>query len=90
MSKKEKIARRLGEMDFLQGSDNVYRTPDFIVSQKISITVSRQGDAHLVSEDTYFARTEKRDEDYNFAFQFRDKIEGKRIKCGTYLREYVE
>ena len=90
MSRKEKIARRLCEMDFLQGADNVYRTPDFIVKQKISISVNHQGDAHSVSIDTYYARTEKRDADYEFAFQFRDKIDGKRIKSGTYLRQYVE
>ena len=32
MMSKEKLAVKLANMDFLQGADNIYRTPEFIVS----------------------------------------------------------
>lgn len=89
MSRKNQIAKRLCEMEFLQGADNVYRTPEFIVKQQFSICTNTCGDAHSISIDTYYARTMLRDMDYEFAFQNREKIDGKRIKSGTYLRTYI-
>lgn len=89
MSKKNQIAKRLCEIEFLQNADNVYRTPEFIVKQRFSISTSPQGDAFSVSEDTYYVRTLERDLDYEFAFQHRENIDGKRIKSGTYLRTYI-
>lgn len=89
MSKKNKTVKRLCAMEFLQNADNVYRTPEFIVKQRISISTNPKGDAFSVSEDTYYFRTFERDLDYEFAFQHRENIDGKRIKSGTYLRTYI-
>lgn len=89
MLRTDQFAKRLYEMDFLQGADNVYRTPEFIVKQRFSICTNANGDAHSVSIDTYYLRTSERDIDYEIAFQCRENIDGKRIKSGTYLRTYI-
>ena len=43
--------------DFMINATNVYRTPEYIVRQQITIVASPGKDSYLLSEDTYFERT---------------------------------
>ena len=88
MMSKEKLAVKLANMDFLQGADNIYRTPEFSVSQRIALVVTKKGDAYTKSEDHYYVRTGQRNADYDFACQLRENPEGKRIKTTVYVRHY--
>jgi hypothetical protein len=79
-------------IDFIQNADNVYRTKDFIVSQKIYTVFSEDTMInHLVSTDTYYVRTARRDTEYNVIFGVRGKqINGKRIASAMFTRKYVD
>lgn len=87
---KNNIVKPIGEIEFLHNADNVYRTPDYIVKQKISLCANKHGDVHSVSEDTYYFRTSERDMDYEYVFQSREHLDGKRIKTRTHLRTYID
>ena len=55
--------------DYLQGADNVYRTPCYIVKQVMVIQKHKKENNVLTSHDTYYRRTPKRDLAYNLAFR---------------------
>lgn len=87
---KRNAEKHVCDIVFLQNADNVYRTPDYIVKQKISLCTNKRGDVHSVSDDTYYFRTSERDIDYEFVFRSRNNLDGKRIKTRTYLRTYID
>ena len=70
--------------DYLQGADNVYRTPCFIVKQVMVVQKHKQENNLLTSHDTYYRRTPKRDLAYNLAFQGKRHINGKRLPSNNY------
>lgn len=76
--------------DYLQGADNVYRTPCYIVKQVMVIQKHKKENNVLTSHDTYYRRTPKRDLAYNLAFQGKRHINGKRLPSTNYTRTYVE
>ena len=76
--------------DFLQGADNVYRTKHFIVKQVIVIQENNEEDNLLISYDTYYRRTLKRDFAYNVVFQDKNNLDGKRLPSTIYTRTYIE
>ena len=80
----------LCDLDFLDGADNVYRTENFIVKQQISFLESDVGTSMVLSDDTYYLRTSQRDAEYEFAFQGKANINGKRLKSASYTRKYVD
>lgn len=80
----------LCDMEFLDGADNVYRTENFIVKQQISFLESDIGTSMVLSDDTYYLRTAQRDAEYEFAFQSKANINGKRLKSASYTRKYVD
>lgn len=83
--------KRISELEFVQGADNFYRTKRYIVKQHISICVSQDAISMLMSEDTYYLRTDKRDKEYETLCGFRGKkIDGKRIRSATYTRRYID
>lgn len=43
--------------DFLKHASNVYRTPHFIVKQRIGILFGKEDHNVLFSRDTYYRRT---------------------------------
>ena len=43
---KHAVVKPVCDIDFLQNADNVYRTPDYIVKQKISLCANKRGDVH--------------------------------------------
>ena len=79
-------------IDFVNNADNVYRTREYIVKQQISTSVNKNSlITHLISQDTYYLRTPKRDVEYNIIFKVRGKnIDGKRIRSTMYTRKYVD
>ncbi len=76
--------------EFVKGSTNVYRTKNFIVKQKLCFRTDIKYGEELMSYDTYYKRTPKRDELYKIWFSDRRRINGKRIPSSMYVREYVE
>ena len=76
---------------FLSGADNVYRTENYIVKQKVTLMANRSsGKVVLMSDDTYYLRTAKRDREYEFVFANRQGgIDGRRIASGVYTRTYI-
>ncbi len=87
-SLKEKIFNRLYNMPFLHGADNVYRTPEYIVSQLFRVVCTKQLETFTISVDHYYLRTPERDADYEYAFKFRRDLNGRRIPTTTYERHY--
>lgn len=80
-----------GSIDFMNNATNLYRTKDYIVRQKLSITESTVKMPMVISVDTYFKRTKERDEQYEYLLISRkDLINGKRVKASAYTRFYVD
>lgn len=76
--------------DFIQGATNVYRTENYIVKQHIGIKPDLYENDVLFSHDTYYARTPKREREYEECFADRIRKDGKRIRTAMYSRTYVE
>ena len=54
--------------DFMVDAMNVYRTRDFIVKQVIGIRYSDVENIAVISNDTFYRRTKKRDREYEHIF----------------------
>ena len=82
----------LSKIDFLKDADNIYRTKDYIVKQKIISSFSEiTMITRLIGEDVYYLRTARRDEEYNIIFADRKKqINGKRIRTSMFTRKYID
>ena len=76
--------------EFLQYADNVYRTKHFIVKQVLAIHESDEENNQVISVDTYYRRTLKRDYEYHMAFQDKANIDGKRLPSTMYNRTYID
>ena len=76
--------------DFMVDAMNVYRTLDFIVKQVIGIKYSDVENIAVISNDTFYRRTKKRDREYERIFWERKQINGKRIPSTMYARTYVD
>ena len=76
--------------EILRRADNVYRTKHFIVKQTLAIQENDGEDNLLISYDTYYRRTTKRDLAYNMAFIDKNNRDGRRLSSSTYVRIYVE
>ena len=76
--------------DFMVDAMNVYRTRDFIVKQVIGIKYSDVENIAVISNDTFYRRTKKRDREYERIFWERKQINGKRIPSTMYARTYVD
>lgn len=78
-------------VDYFSEADNVYRTKDYIVCQKISLCRSGNGNTVIMSNDIYLLRNRKRDSDYELVYKVRGRqINGKRMRSGSYLRKYID
>ena len=78
-------------VDYLMEADNVYRTKDYIVCQKVSLCRSGKGNTLIMSDDVYILRTRKRDNDYELIYKVRGKnINGKRMRSASYIRKYID
>lgn len=77
---------KLDSVDFLENATNVYRTEEFIVKQHLVYIAEALGITRILSEDTYYRRTKKRDTLYEQIFE----NEGKRIHSAMFVRTYIE
>ena len=84
----ESIEKQVGPCDFIVGNiDNIYRTKDFIIVQKLAVR-ELNGEAQLMSSDTFYRRTQLRDMQYERIFMMRgDKLEGKRLIANIAVRK---
>lgn len=76
--------------DFMNDAMNVYRTKNYIVKQVVKIKYSDTEDNVILSHDTFYRRTKKRDREYELIFCERKHIDGKRIPSTMYARTYVD
>ena len=76
--------------DFMQNATNVYRTPRFIVRQRLSILCTEDENNAIISRDTFYKRTPARNAEYEKIFGRREQIDGKRLPSSGYIREYRE
>ena len=76
--------------DFMVDAMNVYRTRDYIVKQVVGVKVSEVENIVVLSHDTFYRRTKKRDREYELIFCERKHIDGKRIPSTMYARTYVD
>ena len=74
--------------DFVQGATNVYRTKSYIVKQNVSLGHQGLESTTLVSRDTYYVRTPKRDAIYESIFEGNKDLDGRRIPTMAYFRTY--
>lgn len=71
--------------ELLVNADNLYRTKNYIIKQELSIG-SFNGNNNIVSVDTFYKRTRKRDKEYSKFFD----SDGKRLHCSMTTRKYVD
>ena len=76
--------------DFLYDANNVYRTENYIVKQVIGVRTSDEENNIIMSFDTYYRRTKKRDKIYERAFARKKHIDGKRLPSTMYSRKYID
>lgn len=74
--------------DFVQGATNVYRTKSYIVKQNVSLGHQGLESTTLISRDTYYVRTPKRDAMYESIFEGNKDLDGRRIPTMAYFRTY--
>lgn len=75
--------------DFMLDADSIYRTKIYIIRQIFVVDRNLDDDNHLISQDTFFARTRKRDKQYEALFSDKHNINGKRLPCTMCNRKYV-
>ena len=77
----------IDDVDFIdEDATNIYRTAEFIVKQHLSYITDIDGRTRIMSEDTYYYRTEERDDVYDELFL----TEGKRLHSSMHVRTYIE
>jgi len=76
--------------EFAVGAINVYRTKYFIVKQSVSVNCDEFEGNSVISHDTYYMRTRKRDAEYEQLFGARRNLNGKRLPTTMYTRRYVD
>ncbi len=74
--------------DFVRGATNVYRTKSYIVKQNVSLGHQGLESTTLISRDTYYVRTPKRDAIYESIFEGNKDLDGRRIPTMAYFRTY--
>lgn len=76
--------------DFMLDADNVYRTANYIVKQSLSMQFDELEGNGLISNDVFYARTKRRDSEYERIFCERKRINGHRLPCTMHSRKYVD
>ena len=75
--------------EFMIVAVNVYRTKHYIIKQDLYVDTNIDGQELLFSKDTFYIRNKKLDKLYEMMFSDRLNINGKRIKCSSHSRTYV-
>lgn len=76
--------------DFILQADNVYRTKDYIVKQRLQYIEHQIEDNFVVSFDTFYKRTPYRDRQYMIMYGDKRNPDGKRMPSTTYTRMYID
>ena len=76
--------------EFVRGATNVYRTDCYIVKQQVKLLYDKQYGGYLLSRDTYYACTPRRDAEYEEIFSDRRNVNGKRMRTAMYSRTYAD
>lgn len=76
--------------EFAVGATNVYRTKYFIVKQSVSVNRDEFEGNSVISHDTYYMRTMKRNSEDEQLFGARRHLNGKRLPTTVYTRRYVD
>lgn len=76
--------------DFIIDADNVYRTKHYIIKQILVLDNCSNTDNHIMSHDTFYTRTKKRDSQYEFIYDNKPNINGKRLPSTMCSRKYVK
>lgn len=71
-------------------TENVYRTKEYIVKQVLYVLMNIEENNAVVSVDTFYRRTIKRDCHYLLQFGKRKHINGKRLPSNMFVRTYVD
>ena len=79
-----------GSPDFVRAATNIDRTKGRSVKQGLRGAREGREGAKLVSMDTYYLRTSKRDALYDSIFGENRDLNGKRIPAMSYFRSYRE
>lgn len=77
-------------VEFLENATNVYRTKHYIVKQCICIETHNELNNIIMSQDTFYKRTKKRDKIYEEVFADKQNINGKRLPSVMHSRTYVD
>ena len=75
---------------FYQGRDECVSNEKVYRQQRIDIEVDMEDDNVLISYDTYYVRTQKRDKEYEYGMSEKQNIDGKCMRTSMYARRYVE
>lgn len=76
--------------EFMKDATNVYRTKNYIIKQDLYMDTNIDGQDYLYSKDTFYLRNKKIDKLYEMIFSDRLNIDGKRIKCTSHSRTYID
>lgn len=70
------------------GTENIYRTKNYIVVQDIFLETYPNGAKEIISRDTFTLRTIQKDREYEKTFSYRESMNGKRLHCTMCNRKY--
>ena len=76
--------------DFILQADNVYRTRNYIVKQRLEYIENTTEDNVIISYDTFYKRTQLRDKQYIIMYGDKHHPNGKRMPSTTYTRVYID
>ncbi len=76
--------------EFVMDADNVYRTSKYIVKQSLKVQLNNAEANAIVSNDVFYKRNKRRDNEYEQIFYDRKCIDGKRLPSTMFTRKYVD
>lgn len=82
--------KKINVPDFMVDATNVYRTKHYIIKQDLYMDTNIDGQDYLYSKDTFYFRNKQLDKLYEMIFSDRLNVDGKRIKCTSHSRIYID
>lgn len=76
--------------DFTINADNIYRTKHYIVKQFLTLDNESLEGSHIISADTFYKRTRKRDKQFDILFRDAHNKNGRRLPSTMYSRKYAD
>ena len=82
--------KKINIPDFMVDATNVYRTKHYIIKQDLYVSNTPDSQDVLFSSDTFYKRTKQLDKLYEMIFSDRSNVDGRRIKCTSHSRKYID